>query len=88
MNHFRSERKAVLSDETPFARHLADLDAIDGLAELVASNGKPADDFERAFLMELVLEGLVLSLRIAREDLDSTVTYAEMARLNLMRSRG
>ena len=37
VNHFRSERKVVLSDETPFARHLADLDAIDGLAELVAS---------------------------------------------------
>jgi magnesium chelatase subunit I len=86
--HFTKERKAVLSDETPFARHLADLDAIDGLAELVASHGTPADDFERAFLMELVLEGLVQSLRIAREDLDSTVTYAEMARLNLMRSRG
>jgi len=86
--HFTKERKAVLSDETPFARHLADLDAIDGLAELVASHAKPADDFERAFLMELVLEGLVQSLRIAREDLDSTVTYAEMARLNLMRSRG
>ncbi len=88
VNHFRSERKLVLSDETPFARHLADLDAVEGLAELVASIGKPADDFERSFLMELVLEGLVLSLRIAREDLDSTVTYAEMARLNLMRSRG
>jgi magnesium chelatase subunit I len=86
--HFTKERKVVLSDESPFARHLSDLDAIDGLAELVASHAKPADEFERAFLMELVLEGLVLSLRIAREDLDSTVTYAEMARLNLMRSRG
>ena len=86
--HFTKERKAVLSDETPFVRHLADLDAIDGLAEVVASHAKPTDDFERAFLMELVLEGLVQSLRIAREDLDSTVTYAEMARLNLMRSRG
>jgi magnesium chelatase subunit I len=85
---FTKERRTVLSDETPFARHLADLDAVDGLAELVASHGRPADDFERAFLMELVLEGLVQSLRIAREDLDSTVTYAELARLNLMRSRG
>ena len=86
--HFTKERTAVLSDETPFARHLADLDAVEGLAELVAAHAKPSDDFERAFLMELVLEGLVQSLRIAREDLDSTVTYAEMARLNLMRGRG
>lgn len=88
VNHFRSERKVVLSDETPFARHLADLESIEGLAEAVAAHASPSDDFERAFLMELVLEGLVLSLRIAREDLDSTVTYAEMARLNLMRGRG
>ncbi len=88
VNHFRNERKVLLSDESPFSRHLADLDSIDGLAEVVSGHAKPADDFERAFLMELVLEGLVQSLRIAREDLDSTVTYAEMARLNLMRSRG
>ena len=52
--HFTKERKIVLSDETPFARHLADLDSIDGLAELVAAHASPADDFERAFLMELV----------------------------------
>ena len=26
--------------------------------------------------------------KIAREDLDSTVTYSEMAKFNLMRSRG
>jgi len=85
---FTKERRLVLSDETPFARHLAELDSVDGLAELVAAHGKAADENERAFLMELVLEGLVQSLRIAREDLDSTVTYAEMARLNLARSRG
>ena len=58
------------------------------VAELVAAHAKPADEQERAFLMELVLEGLVQSLRIAREDLDSTVTYVELARLNLMRGRG
>ncbi len=85
---FTKERTLVLSDETPFARHLASLDAVDGLAELVTAHAKPGDEGERAFLMELVLEGLVQSLRIAREDLDSTVTYAELARMNLMRSRG
>ncbi len=53
----------------------------------VAAHATPADEQERAFLMELVLEGLVQSLRIAREDLDSTVTYVELARLNLMRGR-
>jgi magnesium chelatase subunit I len=85
---FQDGKSVVLSDDTPFAKHLATLESIDGLSELVLARAKPADPHERAFLMELVLEGLVQSLRIAREDLDSTVTYAEMAKFNLMRSRG
>lgn len=84
---FGKERKVVLSDDTPFAEHLRALEGVDGLADFVEKHAKPRDQFERAFLMELVLEGLVQSLRIAREDLDSTVTYAEMARFSLMRSR-
>ena len=85
---FGKGRKIVLSDESPFSEHLKALESVDGLADFVEKHGKPRDHFERAFLMELVLEGLVQSLRIAREDLDSTVTYAEMARFNLMKSRG
>ena len=85
---FGKERKIVLSDDTPFAEHLKTLESVEGLSDLVLKHAKPRDHFERAFLMELVLEGLVQNLRIAREDLDSTVTYAEMARLNLMRGRG
>ena len=85
---FGKGKKIVLSDETPFAQHLEALESVDGLADFVERHAKPRDGFERAFLMELVLEGLVQNLRIAREDLDSTVTYAEMARFNLMRSRG
>ena len=78
----------VLSDETPSSKHLATLESIGGLSDMVLAHAKPKDPFERAFLMELVLEGLVQSLLLAREDLDSTVTYAEMAKFNLMRSRG
>ena len=88
VGHFSKERKIVLSDETPFAEHLKTLESVDGLSDLVLSHAKPRDHFERALQMELVLEGLVQSLRIAREDLDSTVTYAELAKFNLMRSRG
>jgi hypothetical protein len=84
---FQEGKAVVLSDDTPFAKHLAALESIDGLGELVDRHAKPGDPHERAFLMELVLEGLVQGLRIAREDLDSTVTYAEMAKFNLMRSR-
>ncbi len=85
---FQDGKTVVLSDDTPFPQHLARLESIDGLSELVLAHARPRDPFERAFLMELLLEGLVQSLRLAREDLDSTVTYAEMAKFNLMRSRG
>ncbi len=87
VGHFTKETKVVLSDETPFSEHLKTLESVDGLAEFVQQHAKPRDHFERALLMELVLEGLVQSLRIAREDLDSTVTYAELVKFNLMRSR-
>ncbi len=38
--------------------------------------------------MELVLEGLTQHLKIAREDLDSRVSYTEMLKFNLVRNRG
>ncbi len=85
---FTKDHKIVLSDETPFREHLATLESVDGLADLVERHASPKDPFERAFLMELVLEGLVENLRIAREDLDSTITYAELAKFNLMKSVG
>jgi magnesium chelatase subunit I len=85
---FANDRKIVLSDDTPFSEHLKALESVEGLSDFVLRHAKPRDHFERAFLMELVLEGLVQNLRIAREDLDSTITYAEIAKFNLMRSRG
>jgi len=88
VSHFTGDTKIVLSDETPFSEHLRTLESVAGLSDFVLRHAKPRDHFERAFLMELVLEGLVQNLRLAREDLDSTVTYAELAKFNLMRSRG
>jgi hypothetical protein len=85
---FAGEKKIVLSDDTPFSEHLRTLESVKGLSDFVLKHAKARDHYERAFLMELVLEGLVQNLRIAREDLDSTVTYAELAKFNLMRSRG
>ncbi len=85
---FSDGKKIVLSDQTPFSEHLKTLESVSGLADFVQKHAKPRDHYERAFLMELVLEGLVQNLRIAREDLDSTLTYAELAKFNLMRSRG
>ena len=37
--------------------------------------------------MELVLEGLTQHLKIAREDLDSRVSYTEMLKFNLVRTK-
>jgi magnesium chelatase subunit I len=85
---FEKDRKIVLSDDTPFSGHLKTLESVTGLSDFVLQHSKPRDHFERAFLMEVVLEGLVQNLRIGREDLDSTLTYAELAKFNLMRSRG
>ena len=85
---FADGKKIVLSDQTPFSEHLKTLESVAGLSDFVLKHAKPRDHYERAFLMELVLEGLVQNLRIAREDLDSTLTYAELAKFNLMRSRG
>ena len=85
---FTEGKKIVLSDQSSFSEHLKTLECVTGLSDFVLKHAKPRDHYERAFLMELVLEGLVQNLRIAREDLDSTLTYAELAKFNLMRSRG
>src|SRR5690242_17436794 len=77
---FGKDKKIVLADDSPFSEHLRALESVDDLSAFVLRHARPRDHFERAFLMELVLEGLVQNLRIAREDLDSTITYAEMAK--------
>jgi magnesium chelatase subunit I len=48
---------------------------------------RPATPEELAIGMELVLEGLTQHLKIAREDLDSRVSYAEMLKFNLVKNR-
>jgi len=42
-------------------------------------------DEELAFWMELVLEGLHQALRLTREDLDSTITFQELMKFNVLR---
>ncbi|MEA2488988.1 MAG: hypothetical protein QOH21_780, partial [Acidobacteriota bacterium] len=41
---------------------------------------------ELAFWMELVLEGLHQALRLARQDLDSTITFHELMKFNVLRT--
>jgi magnesium chelatase subunit I len=84
---FAGGNKITLSDDTPFSEHLAALEAVPGLKRAVEEHFAPASPEELAVGMELVLEGLTQHLKIAREDLDSRVSYGEMLKFNLVRSR-
>ena len=84
---FSNGGKITLSDDTPFREHLATLETIPGLRKAVEERFAPASPEELAVGMELVLEGLTQHLKIAREDLDSKVSYAEMLKFNLVRAK-
>ncbi|MGH9315754.1 MAG: AAA family ATPase [Thermoanaerobaculia bacterium] len=84
---FSSGNRITISDDTPFAEHLAALDSVPGLRKAVEERFSPASPEELAVGMELVLEGLTQHLKIAREDLDSKVSYTEMLKFNLVKSR-
>jgi len=75
----------VISDDTPFAQHYQALDSVPGLRRVATEHFRPASKEETALAMELVLEGLTQHLKIAREDLDSKVSYKEMLKFNLVR---
>jgi len=80
---FAEGNTVELSDETPFAAHAAELGRVPGLAELAATQGGSPE--ERAFWSELVLEGLHQTVKLARHDLDSAVTYKEMLKFQLLK---
>jgi magnesium chelatase subunit I len=84
---FAAGNKITISDDSPFAEHFASLNEVPGLCKAVEEHFAPATQEERAVGMELVLEGLTQHLKIARQDLDSKVSYAEMLKFNLVRSR-
>ncbi|HEY6928422.1 MAG TPA: AAA family ATPase, partial [Thermoanaerobaculia bacterium] len=79
---FAAGNRITVSDDSPFAEHLSTLDSVPGLRKAVEERFDPATPEERAVGMELVLEGLTQHLKIAREDLDSKVSYAEMLKFN------
>ena len=83
---FVEGNKITLSDEQPFAAYAAELKRVPKLEETAAKYAQPHGDRELAFWMEMVLEGLHQSLRLAREDLDSTITFQEMMKFNVLRT--
>ena len=80
---FAHGNSITLSDETPFAVHEAELARVPGLAALVADKAKTRE--ERALWAEIVLEGLHQHLKLARQDLDSQISFKEMVRFQLLK---
>jgi magnesium chelatase subunit I len=87
VEYFAAGNRVTISDDTPFPEHLAALEAVPGLRHAVEEHTASSTPEELAVGMELVLEGLTQHLKIAREDLDSRVSYTEMLKFNLVRSR-
>lgn len=73
-----------VSDEMPFAEYEAALGKVPGLYDLEPVARAETRE-ERAFWAELALEGLHQALKLARQDLDSTVSYKEMLKFQLLR---
>jgi hypothetical protein len=75
----------TLSDEQPFTDYEAELKRVPGLFELVARQGSGRE--ERALAAEVALEGLHQHLKLARQDLDSQVSYKEMVKFQLLKPK-
>jgi hypothetical protein len=76
----------TLSDEQSFAEYFAELKRVPRLAETAAKYVQASRDEEQAFWMEMILEGLHQALRLGREDLDSTITFQELMKFNVLRT--
>ena len=83
---FAEGNKVTVSDEQPFAEFSRELHRVPGLADLARRHANPSRDEELAFWMELALEGLHQALRLSREDLDSTITFQELMKFNVLRT--
>ena len=57
---------------------------VPALMELAREHALPGEA-ESPLMAEIILEGLVQHLKLSRQDLDSTVTYKEMLKFQLLR---
>ena len=80
---FAAGNGVTLSDEQPFAAYEHELERVPGLAALADGHGETPQ--ERAFAAEMILEGLHQHTKLAREDVDSAVSYREALKFQLMR---
>jgi magnesium chelatase subunit I len=83
---FVDGNKITLSDEQPFAEYFRELNRVPRLSDTTKKYVQAKNDFELAFWMEMILEGMHQALRLAREDLDSTITFQELMKFNVLRT--
>lgn len=83
---FMQGNRVTLSDEQPFAEYFAELSRVPKLGEIARRYVAPRHDAELALGMEMILEALHQSLRLTREDLDSTITFSELMKFNILRT--
>jgi len=83
---FVDGNKVTLSDEQKFSDYFAELKRVPKLEETARKYVQAANDQALAFWMEMILEGMHQSLRLAREDLDSTITFQELMKFNVLRT--
>jgi magnesium chelatase subunit I len=81
---FAGGQAVALSDEMPFAEYERELARVPGLFDLAKTQGGSRE--ETAFWAELVLDGLHQSVKLARHDLDSTVSYKELLKFQLLKA--
>jgi magnesium chelatase subunit I len=80
---FAEGNVVTLSDESMDIEHLGALRQVPGLLALATEAAHAPE--ERALLAELALEGLHQHLKLAREDLDSRITFREMVKFQLLK---
>jgi magnesium chelatase subunit I len=79
-----SEGNAVtVSDEQSFADYETELGRVPGLTDLTGRFGRSRQ--ERALAAEMILEGLHQHLKLARNDMDSQISYKEMVKFQLLK---
>ena len=82
---FADGNAVTLSDEQTFADYEAELNKVPGLRDMAAKMGHIPQ--ERALAAEMILEGLHQHLKLARNDMDSQVSYKEMVKFQLLKPR-
>jgi hypothetical protein len=75
----------TISDEQSFADYETELSRVPGLTDLTSKLGRTRQ--ERALAAEMALEGLHQHLKLARNDLDSQISYKEMVKFQLLKPR-